>query len=263
MSTSISFDRAAESYDATRALPDPIQRRLIDALEVEFSRVDAEQVLEVGVGTGRIARPLAERGLRVCGVDIAPRMLARFREQTQDDHVSPDLLLGDVTSLPVASGSFQAVLAIHLFHLVPAWRSALEEMRRALAACGVLIHYNERYVSESKLGAASIAKWDELLSQRNFTRRVRPRPEEIHSKLRELGGSCRKEAVAEGEDRRTPAAILEVTRRRINSWTWEIPDELFFDCLEGYEQWLRDQYEDMSRELVDRVFYELEVWSFD
>ena len=262
MSTSISFDRAADFYDATRALPDAVQRRLIDAIAGEISSVGADHVLEVGVGTGRIARPLAARGVRVCGVDISPRMLARLGRQLGGEEVAPDLLLGDVTRLPIASRSFRAVLVIHLLHLVPSWELAIEEMRRVIAAGGVVIRYNERYVSETKWGAASIAKWDELLAQRSFSRRVRPRPEQIQGKLRALGGSPRVETVAESEDRNTPARILDVTRRRIHSWTWEIPDDLFFECLEGYEQWLRGQYEDMSKELVDRVFYELEVWSF-
>lgn len=39
-------------------------------------------VLELGVGTGRVAVPLAERGLEVVGVDISPEMLAKLREKS-------------------------------------------------------------------------------------------------------------------------------------------------------------------------------------
>lgn len=39
-------------------------------------------VLELGVGTGRLAVPLAERGVEVVGVDISPEMLAKLRDKS-------------------------------------------------------------------------------------------------------------------------------------------------------------------------------------
>ena len=36
-------------------------------------------VLELGIGTGRIALPLARRGLRVHGIDLSEAMVARLR----------------------------------------------------------------------------------------------------------------------------------------------------------------------------------------
>lgn len=38
--------------------------------------------LEFGVGTGRLAVPLAERGTEVVGVDVSPEMLAKLREKS-------------------------------------------------------------------------------------------------------------------------------------------------------------------------------------
>lgn len=39
-------------------------------------------VLEFGVGTGRLAVPLAERGVEVVGVDVSPEMLAKLSEKS-------------------------------------------------------------------------------------------------------------------------------------------------------------------------------------
>ena len=72
----ISFDRAAETYDVTRGLPPPIMDASVDAL----ARVLAgRRVLEVGVGTGRFALPLRDRGIRVVGLDISRNMIAKAR----------------------------------------------------------------------------------------------------------------------------------------------------------------------------------------
>src|SRR5262245_34376904 len=45
-------------------------------------------VLELAIGTGRIALPLAARGLRVAGIDISPAMIDQLRSQPGGDGIS-------------------------------------------------------------------------------------------------------------------------------------------------------------------------------
>ena len=87
--------------------------------------------------------------------------------------------------------------------------------------------------------------------------------DQLQAGLRALGGSLRTEVVAEEEERRTPAQSLEEIRKRINSWTWEIPEELFFACLEEYEVWARGHFGDMDEPRAALGRYSLEVWTFD
>jgi len=69
-----SFGAVAERYDRARPT---YPAALIDALLADA----AEQVLDVGCGTGIAARLLADRGCRVLGVEVDPRMaqLARAK----------------------------------------------------------------------------------------------------------------------------------------------------------------------------------------
>lgn len=257
----VSFDHAADTYDATRALPDEVARRLTDALMAELAAAGADRVLEIGAGTGRIARPLAERGVRVIGVDISPRMLARLREQLGPQHVAPGLTLGDATRLPLASDSFRAVLVVHVLHLVSSWQRALEELQRVLAPGGVFIEATHRYLGES-VWQASAEKWEELRRARGFDERQRPGRERIHDFLRGLGGSLRTVTFAEEEERRTPRENLERIGSRIDSWTWQYPDGLFAECLAELKAWYPSHYNNLDRELTEHLTYELEVWSF-
>ena len=55
--------------------------------------------LELAVGTGRIALPLAARGIRVDGVDISPAMVARLRTKPGGDGIS--VTIGDFAEVPV------------------------------------------------------------------------------------------------------------------------------------------------------------------
>ena len=76
MSSSISFDRAAGFYDKTRGLPKEQAQQVTDLLTAELTGRD--RTLEIGVGTGRIALPLYERGVDLVGIDISVPMLERL-----------------------------------------------------------------------------------------------------------------------------------------------------------------------------------------
>lgn len=256
MQRSLSFDRAACFYDATRALPPPVAGALTDALEREIRGVGG-RVLEPGAGTGRIARPLAERGIRVTAVDIAPKMLRQFYAQVTAAHTRPDLLIGDATRLPFRDGAFPAVMACHLLHLIPDWKAAVAEMRRVLAPGGVILHHGEGE-SDRNRSPMITAKIDELLAARGFARRRRPDVDEIREGFRAEGGQVRTLIVAEWDDNGTLEQHFRESRARAHSWTWEIPEGIFYDIMDEFEPWARANVPDERR-----VLYELDVWSFD
>ena len=52
------------------------------------------RVLELGIGTGRLAIPLAEAGLDVSGIDVSPAMVARLRAKPGGDRVA--VVVGDM-----------------------------------------------------------------------------------------------------------------------------------------------------------------------
>lgn len=258
---SISFDHAADFYDATRALPEALARDLIAALARELRLAGATRVLEVGVGTGRIARPLAEHGFRVCGIDIAPRMLTRLQEQLGPEQVEPDLLLGDATRLPLATGSFGAAVLCHVLHLIPPWQDAVAEMRRVLKPGGLLLHHGDHSVGEGDWDVAYL-KWVELFTERGFVRRVRPKIEDMTAAFVAAGGEYRTETIAEWDEPSSPAGELELARNKVHSWTWEIPDDLFKECLPEMERWAAEHYGGMDTQLRCRMAYSLQIWRF-
>ena len=130
---SVSFDRAADFYDETRALPPEAMERLIDVLADRLRGY--RPTLEIGVGTGRYAVPLRAAGVAMHGVDISPAMLARLRLK---DRTLP-VARADATGLPFPSGTFGSALAVHVLHLVPAWRSALDEIVRVVRPGGLVL----------------------------------------------------------------------------------------------------------------------------
>ncbi len=111
---------------------------LISSLATETG-ADAP-ILELGVGTGRLALPLARTGHEVHGIDASPEMLARLRAHDPAGTVVPHL--GDMgRTLP--AGPFSVVFAAYntFFNLVDedSQRSCLMMIAERLTAAGVLV----------------------------------------------------------------------------------------------------------------------------
>lgn len=98
-------DRIADIYDRLHVAWEPAE-----TVETVAALADGGPVLELGVGTGRVALPLAQRGVPVTGVDVSAAMLGRLREKDPDGTV--DAVAGDFTDPPV-KGPFKVVFMVN------------------------------------------------------------------------------------------------------------------------------------------------------
>ena len=122
---SISFDAAADYYDATRSLPPEPMARTVEALA---GLLAGRRTLEVGSGTGRFSIPLQRAGIDLVPVDIARRMLAVGVGKGMRSSV-----LADASGLPFRDGAFGAALSVHVLHLVADWRNVIREIGRVVS----------------------------------------------------------------------------------------------------------------------------------
>lgn len=146
---SVVFDRAATFYDRTRGLPAEAESWLADAVRRDTRLRAGSRVLEVGVGTGRIALPLARNGYRYTGVDLSAEMMRVLRAKPGGRRLA--LLRADVARLPFADRVFDAVVAVHIFHLIGEWPAAMDEVRRVLRPGGLLLHGQNRHTEGNGL----------------------------------------------------------------------------------------------------------------
>jgi SAM-dependent methyltransferase len=66
--------------------------------------------LELGIGTGRVALPLAARGVRVHGIDASQAMVDRLREKPGGDQVQ--VILGDFADVSGVDGRFRLIYVV-------------------------------------------------------------------------------------------------------------------------------------------------------
>lgn len=104
----------ANSYgDAFADVYDDWYQNVTDvAATIEFlvALGDDGPFLELGVGTGRLAVPLAERGARVTGIDSSEAMVARLRAKAGGDRVAVEV--GDM-SRDLPTGPFRVVFVAY------------------------------------------------------------------------------------------------------------------------------------------------------
>jgi len=216
------FDRAASFYDRTRALPDGAMAELVGRLVGELAR--RGPALEIGVGTGRIGLPLHAAGIAMAGVDLSVPMMEVLIEKGGGRPPFP-LARADATSLPFPADRFGAAVASHVFHLIPSWRDAIDELVRVVRSGGVVLSsgrerddgsvatlVQRHFVAETGLARTSIgARHDgtdvaEAFARHGAQERVL-RPVHISRTI-------------------TVGAVLHELESNQWSWTWSLPDDV-------------------------------------
>ncbi len=270
----ISFDRAAEYYDATRGYLPGVAEQIRDAvLRYTHAGPDA-RFLELGVGTGRIALPFITAGYSYIGADIARAMMARLQEKVAEagSVVANRYLLleADIAqSLPFGAGAFDVILAVHVLHLVERWQAILLEAARTLRKPGGrLLLASDDYPGgvppkdpAQDPALAVHAKWDEILRSLGVDRpefRSSRRVDEttLDTFLRESGATIERTDLVEYPMR--PISVRELVthhKERLYSSDWTIPDEAHAEASRRLDRWVKEEHPAPDREISRRAAF--------
>lgn len=235
---SISFDRAAGYYDQTRSLPDALMDQLVSRLVEALPREGT--CLEIGIGTGRIALPLIQSGIRVVGVDISAEMLRRLREKAGDVPVA----IADATRLPFADRTFHSAIASHVLHLIPAWKAAVDELARVVVPGGIVL--------ASRSGDTG-ADWHRAVRRRFFDEAGNPpwppgidRIAQLDDEMRARGAAVRKIDDVRTEGTATISELIDLLEKGIWSACWSLDDETRRRAAAATRAWARQNFDDLD-----------------
>lgn len=270
---SLSFDPVAHAYDDTRGYPQGVEQQIASALEQVVQATEQTAFIEVGVGTGRIALPLASLGHIYTGVDISEKMLGQLEKKLfaqgwveymqpwgsradetfapahpvrrfarVDPAASLRLVTSDITALPFPDASFDVAVAVHIFHLVDGWQQAVRESLRVLRPGGCLLHcWDEHDDASLNVVTEMWMKFVEGLG--GSTNRIGPEsPRMVSDWLREQGLPAEELSIARWETVGTPRQAVERITSRLWSRTWLVPDEIFAASVQRLEAWALDYF---------------------
>ena len=100
-------ERVADRYDGGEMFEPAAIDPVVDLL-VELA--GDGRALELGIGTGRIALPLARRGVPVHGIDLSRAMVAKLREKPGGEEI--DVTIGDFATTRV-DGTFSLAYLVY------------------------------------------------------------------------------------------------------------------------------------------------------
>ena len=171
-------ERLAEVLELRAA--DAGQQAMLEDYLADLALPDGARVLEVGCGTGAVARTLAVRpGVgEVVGLDPSPVFVQRARQIAAGvDNLS--YVLGRGTALPFDDGAFDAVVFHTVLSHIPEAGAALAEAARVTAAGGGLAAFDGDYATTTvalgdrdPLQACVDAAMEALVHDRYLVRRL-------------------------------------------------------------------------------------------
>lgn len=248
---SVNFDRAVEFYDASRGFPpgeDVNAARFV--AEVSDLAPDA-RVLEIGIGTGRVALPLSRHVGDYYGVDISAGMLGKLHEKQTDERVY--VAQGSALDLPFASAAFDAVVIVHVLHLVSDPRRVTDEVRRVLAPDGVALRCRNGYgegmnmLRDAWMDATSPDRdrWqtvEDTMTESGWIRIASPQSYQytIHTR---------------------PQDFLDRVEGRQWSSTWDMPDEMWQAGVSAVKTAIDTHYGGDSQTSVEQTgYFDVEIF---
>lgn len=130
-------------YKCFAPLYDPIMRMVEgpnfgEWRQLLWNRVEGQQILEVGVGTGR-SFPFYPPEKNIIAVDQSENMLRLAREKAQTQNIPVHLKLMDIRQLDFADNSFDTVVSSLVFCEVSDPVKGLEEVRRVVRSGGKVV----------------------------------------------------------------------------------------------------------------------------
>lgn len=240
----IVFDRAAGFYDATRGFPPGVEERVAALIARAGALDDASRVLEVGIGTGRIALPLAAHVGSVAGVDLSASMLAQLVAKRGARPVHP--VRADAAALPFSDATFDAVVGVHVFHLIPAWRDALAEAARVLRPGGVLL----LAADDQAAGGSLFASPHQLVARLGYGNAGVPR-ERFETFPEGEGWTLARPAERIDFARHVaPQTLIDRMAERSWSVTWPMSDADLAQVVEQLRSDLVERFGDLEREVA-------------
>jgi len=256
VSDSVGFDRAAEYYDRTRGFSPEAFDALMPILVRELEGRDP--FLEIGVGTGLLSLPLSERGVRPVGLDLARSMLDKLVEKASGSLPFP-LVQADATRLPFRDRSFGSAVFRHVLHLIPDWRTAVEELVRVLAPGAYLLTLE---------GAFKETWWsivDRFLSEAGgiaFGVGMHPGDQIVLDRLL-AGHGAEVRIVGSIPDRReeTIGDFLDQMEAGMHSWTWRVEEDVRRRAVARTRAWAAERFGSLDRWLAPE--HQLEVRRYE
>ena len=131
----IDWGRTSQDYDRYRPGPPDSFYRKLQALDVGLPD---QRILDIGTGTGLLARRFAAHGAHVAGIDVSAEQIAMAQNAARQEVLSIDFRVAVAEDIPHSERSFDVVTANQCWLYFDTTR-AIPQVCRVLAPTGRLL----------------------------------------------------------------------------------------------------------------------------
>ena len=253
----LSFDELASQFDDQRGLPAAALREWAAAVDL-LAAGRVLQIVEPGIGTGRVTLPLAVSGHNITGVDVSESMLRTCAHKAEALRIGERVTLveGDATALSLPDDVFDLGVIASLLYLVPDWTAVLDELARVVRPGGSVVHLVERSESGEDLQLWDIA-WRSRVESTGFQHAsLRPTPEEVRAELLRRWPDTRVEVLACWEFGQSVGEAMDGYSERLRPLYASIGDADWERIVGDFLHWAEGTFPDPDTRLDGQVVLE-------
>ncbi len=236
-------------------------KALVDAAQPKSGSV----LLEVGTGSGRCSLPLSEaflsHGARMIGMDLLYTKLSQLASDSRAGGLN--LVQGDALSMPFPEQCFDAIITVHVMHLVAQQDAALEEFRRLLRPGGVYLRGVTEQPTSDSVWARLRQTWQSLLENKGLEQSHSERDARaISGLLRKMGAKGSQVQVSERRVTTSPRREMTRIAAKAKKGAWQILPELLPELLAELERLSVTEYASPEQPMQYTESVVVEVWRF-
>ncbi|RTZ67225.1 MAG: malonyl-[acyl-carrier protein] O-methyltransferase BioC [Aquificaceae bacterium] len=134
-----SFERAADTYDASAVLQQEIAKRLVERLD--YIRLEPSRVLDLGCGTGNITAPMLKRypKAQIVALDLSFNMLKKTKKQGGWLGKKPQCICADAEKLPLKDNTIDLLISSLMLQWSNDLNTTFSGFKQVIAPNGLLM----------------------------------------------------------------------------------------------------------------------------
>ena len=256
------YGRIAHLYDSTRPLPQSISAQICDRILQLVQPTPTTKFLEPGIGTGRTALPIIQKGYSYTGIDISQEMMNQLSSKFSQLPKNLTLIQQNASTLPFDANSFDVVLTTHVLQCFDNPLNGLSEIQRVLKSDGIYLACENLLSPQQKeiwQAFSKIAHRYPTKSKSQTKDKFSPFGDVLQQELENRGATVEKVTAVQWQQSQSLKEIFNAFQSKAFGLCWLISETDFAKAIKEFEQWCLERYQSFDETIFNDFSFDIIV----